>query len=411
MARASSRNSLNAISLIVFSRFATAFVAPPHALQAHGAAGVVTNVTRGCVERFDATVDYFPDKASIEDAVGFSVAYHPSFKVVTVKGAYVGGPTESYVLLQCGAPAPPLTGVLSGAQIVTVPITSLFASSATHLPALAAMDRLDVLTGVSQFDAMTSPEVEARIHAGQVIQFAPNQQLNVERIVTARPSVLMNGASSSPSTSAVRNAGVPVVANAEWLESTALGRAEWMKYIALFLNEEHKAQTMFGAVKARYHALSQRATALPAGDRPLVMTGRATNGTFYIAGGRSYVAALIADAGGRYVWTDNTGVGAVPVDLEAQLRRAANADIWINGGGWKNRAAMLDDEPRYAEFKAYRQGQVWVYERRLNAQGGNDYWSRSITHPDIVLADLVKIFHPRLTPEHALEWYMQVPEK
>jgi len=72
---------------------------------------------------------------------------------------------------------------------------------------------------------------------------------------------------------------------------------------------------------------------------------------------------------------------------------------------------MLQDEPRYAEFKAYRQGQVWVYERRATSTGSNDYWSRSVTHPDLVLADLVKIFHPMLMSAHAFEWYMPVPSR
>jgi iron complex transport system substrate-binding protein len=140
-----------------------------------------------------------------------------------------------------------------------------------------------------------------------------------------------------------------------------------------------------------------------------VMTGRSSRGTFVIAGGRSYVAALIRDAGGRYVWADNGAVGLTSVDLEAQLRRAADADVWINGGGWRSLAAMAEDEPRYAELKAYRRGQVWVYERRLTPAGTNDYWSRSVSRPDLVLADLVGIFHPSVMPDHRFEWYMRVP--
>jgi cobalamin transport system substrate-binding protein len=139
------------------------------------------------------------------------------------------------------------------------------------------------------------------------------------------------------------------------------------------------------------------------------MTGRSTRGMFVIAGGRSYVAALIQDAGGCYAWADNTSVGSATVDLEAQIQRAGDADVWINGGGWKNMAAMLEDEPRYSAFKAYRNGRVWVYERRQQANGANDYWSRSVTHPDIVLADLVKIFHPSLAADRPFEWYMTVP--
>ena len=101
------------------------------------------------------SADYFPDKVAIEDAANFSVEYRRSYKVVTVKEAYAGGPAERYVLVQCGAPAPRLDGDLAGAQVVTVPITSLFSASTTHLPLLVDLQRLDVLTGVSQLK--TSP--------------------------------------------------------------------------------------------------------------------------------------------------------------------------------------------------------------------------------------------------------------
>ena len=77
--------------------------------------------------------------------------------------------------------------------------------------------------------------------------------------------------------------------------------------------------------------------------------------------------------------------------------------------GWKNLASMLTDEPRYAVFKAYQRRQVWVYERRETPTGANDFWSRSVSHPDILLADLIKILHPHLAADHEFEWYMPVP--
>ena len=368
------------------------------------------NVTTGCVDRFDPATDYFPDKLAIEDAVDFSVEYRRSYKVVRVKDVSEGGPPERYVLTQCGTLAPPLVGELAGAQIVTVPLASLFAFSTTHLSLLADLDRMDVLTGVAQREAVMDPKAEARIKAGHVVEFAKvGLVIDVERVVSAKPSLLMAGGTSNATISVIRHAGVPVVANGEWREPTALGRAEWLKYMALFLNEERKAQAVYGEMKSRYRSLSTRATARPEAERPLVMTGRSARGVFTIAGGRSYVAALITDAGGTYAWADNPSVGIASIDLEAQIRRAANADIWINGGGWTNLEAMLVDEPRYAAFKAYRDRQVWVYERRETPTGRNDYWSRSVTRPDLVLADLVKIFHPTLTPEHAFEWYKPVP--
>ena len=369
------------------------------------------NYTHGCVDHFDAGVDYFPDKTVVEDATQFSVAYRKSYKVVTVKVPYPGSAPERYVLFQCGTPPPQLVGRLAGAQLISIPITSLFSASTTQLSPLLDLHRLDVLTGVSALASVDEPEVLARARLGRITEFTDGGlNVDVERVVAAKPSVFMTSGTWSASFAVIRGAGIPVVADSEWLEPTGLARAEWIKYLALYLNEERQAASLYRAVKNRYEATRRAATSLPASAWPLVMTGRSSHGEFGIAGGRSYVAQFIKDAGGRYVWADNRATGFSSVDLEAEIRRAANADIWINGGGWKDRAAMLQDEPRYAEFKAFRTGQVWVYEKRQRPDGANDYWTRSVTHPDLVLLDLAKIFHPALLPGHVLEWYMKVPE-
>lgn len=363
----------------------------------------------GCVERFDASRDYFEGKASIEAAEGFSVEYRKSYKVVTVKTAYPGGPPESYVLLQCGAPLPSLPAELASAPVVRVPIRSMFSASTTHLPLLVDLGRVDVLTGVSNAAWIMSPPVRERIRSGKVTEFGARATIDVESVVARRPDVFMSGGDQSPAYAALRAAGVPVVANVEWLETTPMGRAEWVKYLALFLNEEVKAQALFESVRARYEAYAARVRPIPDAERPRVMTGNVVQGQFAIAGGRSFMARLIRDAGGRYVWSDNPDTGGPLIDLESQLRRAADADIWINGGVWKDRAAMLSEEPRYAEFKAYRNGQVWVYMRKATPAGANDYWSRGVTRPDLVLADLIKILHPASMKDHEFEWYIQVP--
>lgn len=378
--------------------------------QATAVRPTASNVTRGCVERFDPAVDYFPDKVTVEEATNFTVTYHRSYKLVQVRTS-ANGSAERYVLVQCGAPVPALQGDLAGAQVATVPITSLYSTSTTHLPLLVDLRRLDVLTGVSSKKFLVGDEMLPRASNGQVREFSPASVIDTEVVVSERPSLFMTGGSTSAELSVIRQAGIPVVANHEWLEPTALARAEWIKYMALFLNEERAGQRLYGEVKARYRALSGRATAVPEASKPTVMTGRGTRGDFVIAGGRSYVAALIEDAGGRYVWADNTAMGSTTIDLEAQLARAGTADIWINGGGWSNLADIVKGEPRYGLFKAYRMGQVWVYERRVTPAGANDYWSRAVSHPDLVLADLVKIFHPTLVPQHEFQWYMQVPAR
>lgn len=370
------------------------------------------NITRGCVEHFNAAADYFPDKVVVEDSATFTVAYRHSYKVVTVTSPEQGSRPERYVLVQCGTPVPVLSGELSGAQVVTVPVTSMFAFSTTHSALLVDLGRTDVLTGVSRFEPGTSPAIDARVRAGLVVEFARRGLvIDAERVVASQPSLVMTSGGVNATLAVIRAAHIPVVANIEWREPTALGRAEWLKYMALFLNEEDRAQALYSEIKEKYGRLRALAAAIPASERPLVMTGRSTRGVFSISGGRSYVAALIADAGGRYAWTDNLSTGSALVDFEAQLQRAAYADVWINGSGWTSLADMLRDEPRYAAFKAYRDGRVWTYERRQTAAGVNDYWTRSVAHPDLVLADLVEIFHPGLLPDRPFEWYMPLPPR
>src|SRR5258708_7439503 len=131
--------------------------AVPRSLQSAGA----SNVTRGCVERFDSTADYFPDKAVIEDATNFSVTYRGSYKVVTVQGE-AGEKPERHVLVQCGTPPPRLVGDLAGSDVVITPVMSLFAFSTTQLPLLTDLDRLDVLTGVAQADAIADADIQQR---------------------------------------------------------------------------------------------------------------------------------------------------------------------------------------------------------------------------------------------------------
>jgi iron complex transport system substrate-binding protein len=390
------------------ARFLPSLIALVTAVAAvQGAGRPPANVTVGCINNYDASADYFPDKARVIDSRNFSVEYRRSYKVVSVRAA---SPTaaERYVLLQCGAPRSAIAPELRGIPVIDVPITSLFAYSTTHLPLLVDLDRVDVVTGVAQIGDVTNAPVLERIKQGKIVEFASNQlDIDAERVVAARPSLLMVTSGATPALPAIRSAGIGAVVNTEWLEPTPLGRAEWLKFMALFLNEERKGESVYAAMKGRYAGLTSRTTALPSARQPLVMTGRSERGVFTVSGGRGYVAALIRDAGGRYVWADNTSTTLITMDLEAQLRRAANADYWINGNGWRDLRSMLTEEPRYAEFKPYRLGQIWVYD--LRASGAKDYWSRSVTRPDILLADLVKIFHPSLVPEHAFEWYMQLP--
>jgi len=363
---------------------------------------------KGCIENYDPSKDYFPDKTELEFAKNFSVDYHNSYKVVTVRRPADGGIEETYVLLQCGAPRPELPEALSKAPVITVPIESLFSASSTHMPLLVDLGHVDVLAGVAQTRYITTEPVLDWIRQGHVTEYAANNVIDTEMIILKAPDIVMSSGGFPESYNALKKAGIAVVTNVEWQEPSALARGEWLKFMAVFLNEELKATHQFDAIRNRYMALKARADKIPEKARPRVMTGVVYRGMFDISGGASYVARLIADAGGVYVWADNKASGGTSVDIESQISRAVDADIWINGGDWASLRGMLTEEQRYRHFKAFQQGNVWLYNRSINENGGYDYWSRGITRPDLILGDLLKIFHPELAEDHEFVWYKQV---
>jgi iron complex transport system substrate-binding protein len=315
------------------------------------------------------------------------------------------------VLLQCGASKPTLPQDLSGAPVIGVPIRSLFSASSTHIPLLVDLGHVDVLKGVAQARYITTEPVLERIRQGHVTEYAANNVIDTELVILKMPSMVMSDGGFREAYNTIQKTGIAVVANVEWQEPSALARAEWLKFMAVFFNEEAKAREQFDAIRDRYMALRERVRHIPEKDRPRVMTGAVYRGMFDISGGASYVARLISDAGGVYVWADNKASGGTSVDMESQIARAADADVWINGGDWTSLTAMLNEEQRYRQFKPFQHGNVWLYNRIVHENGGYDYWSRGITRPDLILGDLIKIFHPELARDHEFVWYKQVPRE
>jgi iron complex transport system substrate-binding protein len=364
------------------------------------------------VHGFQRGTDYFPDKAVVSDAHNFTIRYYDNYKVVTVKEPFPGGSPQTYVLVQCGTPAPQLKGSLAGAEVVRVPIRSVFAESTTQLPAIVDIGEVGAVTGVGSEQYVVSKPVRRRFSDPNFVEFAKSGSVDVESVLGAKPDVLLTAGSDSPAYGRLRDSGVPVVAIAEYLDATPLAQAEWAKLIAALFNRESRAQATFAGVASRYHALEKVAAGVPVAKRPKVMTGFEDSGTYYDKGGRSLTARLIADAGGVSVWADNGETGPLMIDLEAELTRAANADVWIDGSQfWTSLADVTKDDPRYQAFKPFRLGQVWVPNRVKNANGGLDFFERGVARPDLVLGDLIKVFHPDLAPDHHYVFYVQLPKK
>lgn len=354
----------------------------------------------GCVTDFEPGTDYFAEKSSVDYAENFSVDYFDHYKVVTVEQPTPGGTKESYVLVQCGTPEPELGPELANAPRITVPVHSLFSGSTSQSPALVAVGGVDAVTGVARRDFIATPELIEHMQRAEVVEYETSGVVNVEAVVAAAPDVFMAGGGGEPEVQRLAVAGVSVVNFAEWQETSPLGRAEWVKFMGLFFNAEDKANAAFADVVDRYNTALALVADVPESDRPLVLSGQAFNGVFFAAGGQSFMARLIRDAGGRYVFADDTSTGSFQIpDLERLIVAARDAKVWIQASiHYQTLADIAAEDPRLAALPAAQSGQVWIPDALKGPSGGVQFYELGSMRPDMVLMDLISILHPDKTP-------------
>ena len=360
---------------------------------------------------YDADVDYFPEKVTLEYTDGFTVEYFNSYKVVTVTRPWNNATDDiafSYLLVQCGAPIP--TGYDS-AQVVSLPVTSAVSLSTTYLPYFDLYGVLDALVGVDMASLATNVAVLDKASAGELTDISPNFELDIETALELNPQLIFTygfGFDSDGYRQLV-NAGLAVALLGEFAENSPLARAEWGKFIATFFNAEGVAQAEFDLMVEDYTALVALAADVEA--RPTVFLNSPFDGTWYMAGGQGYMAQFLSDAGADYVWSDDEGTATLFLDFESVFDRAQEAQFWLNGNQfWKTTADILGEDPRFGDFSAVNNGGVWINNGAINDNFANDFYESGVAFPNLILADLVAIFHPDLLPEHDFGYYRNLGE-
>jgi iron complex transport system substrate-binding protein len=367
------------------------------------------NLASGCVSSYHKGVDYFPAKVQPAQAAGFEVSYHDSYKVVTVNQPYQGGKPVSYVLVQCGTPAPKLSGSLASAEVVQIPVHRVDAESTTQLPDFALLGSVDDLVGVADTAQVNTPSVVARIKAGEISQFEATGTLNTEQVLATAPDLFLTQGVSNPAYAKLQASGVKVVADADYLASTPLGRAQWIEFVSLFVNKEAQAEEQYAKIADSYGRLVALAATVK--DRPTTLEGDEYKGTWYAAGGGSYVGAELRAAGADYVFAGDSSTGSLSLSIETILQKGSQAQFCVDAdnGSYQTIKQAYTVDPRYKQLACFRDDNVWEYTKDTNAGGGNDYYEEGVVRPDLVLGDLIAIFHPSLEPHHVFTFYEKVP--
>lgn len=342
-------------------------------------------------------------ETNIRYAKQFTVTYENGYKIVEVLQPFPGAEkSHRYLLLPAGMEVP---AAIDADAIVRIPVREMVALSTTHIPALDMLGASDILTGFPTTDFISSPTMRQRIDSGSVRDLGASSGLDIEGLLELSPDLVMayGMGPQDKSLRSLERTGIPVVLNADFLEQNPLGRAEWIKFTALFLNKEKEADSVFSAIVARYDSLSKLAT--KAENKPEVFSGVVYNGTWFMPGGNSWAARFFNDAGANYLWADTRESGSLQLSFESVFDKAHQADYWIGAANFSSLEALAEADSRYTRFDAWKKGNVYTYTARIGETGGNEYLELGYSRPDIVLADLIRIMHPERLPDHSLYFY------
>lgn len=348
----------------------------------------------------------FPAEVHAKYARGFRITYHKNFKLLEVLNPFKNqADTLRYALIPRG-----LTGKVNvrDAQSIPIPIRSMIATSTTHIGVAEMLDATDIIKGMVGAKYVYNSKVRKALDEGKITGF-PMGAFSKEEALNMQPDLLMisgGQASQFSNYKILMDAGINVLVNSEWLETTPLGKAEWVKVLGALLNKEKRANQEFAAVAHRYNDL--KASVSKGANKPLVITNMPYKGAWFVPGGDSYNATILKDAGADYPWSQSKETGGMRKDFEVVYRIGLKADVWINPGAAKTKEDLLAKDSRFKDFKPFKTGEIYNNNRRMSLSGGNDFWESGVVHPERILADLIKIFHPDALPDHQFYYYQKV---
>ena len=284
--------------------------------------------------------------------------------------------------------------------VVTTPITSLIATSTTHIPALESLGGLDKLIGFPDTKYISSMPARELISTGKIKELGTNESLNTEMVLELRPDVIIGfGIDDQNSAYHVfQKANIPVVFNGDWTEESPLGKAEWIKFFGVLLDKQKEADSIFRAIETSYQKVKK--IAAKAAKKPTVLSGALFKDVWYLPAGESWAAQFIKDANGEYLYQATSGTGSLSLSLESVLEKGQQANVWIAPSRFTSYGEMEQANAHYQQFNAFRTKKIYTFANTKGATGGLLYYELAPQRPDLVLQDLVHFFHPEILPDH-----------
>jgi iron complex transport system substrate-binding protein len=353
--------------------------------------------------------EHIESKNGTEYADRFTIEMKDGYSVITIKDPWQGAVNISqvYYLVKRGDRKPVS---IDSSDVIFVPLKKIICMSTTHLAMITAINEEESVKGVSGSDFLYNKKLIELIENGRIVDIGYEDNLNKELVIQISPDLIMIygvGNESAGYLNKIKEMGMKVMFNADYLETDPLGKAEWIKVFGALYCKEKEANILFSSITEKYNKL--KAFVLQKTDvHPVVLLGLPWKDTWFISPGNSYISKMISDAGGKYLWKDTQSDISMPLGIENVFIRALDADIWLNTGSINNKKEITALDKRLGDLPSFKRGKIFNNNKRISLKGGNDYWESGCINPHIILKDIATILHPDLFPGYELYYYRKI---
>ncbi|WP_426429900.1 ABC transporter substrate-binding protein [Winogradskyella sp. HB-48] len=346
------------------------------------------------------------ENLELKYAKGFSSKDYGSHLVITIKNPWPESEKEyKYVIIKDSEAKDWHLEKSRYDGIITDEITKLVVTSTTHIPALELLGVEQTLVGFPGADYISSEKTRKRIDDGLVRELGKNEGINTEVLLELNPDVVIgfgvDGVNKTFET--IKKAGIPVIYNGDWVESSALAKAEWIKFFGVLFNKEKEADSIFNNIESDY--LEAKKIAANAKEQPTVLSGAMHKEVWYLPNGSSPEAQFLKDANVNFLWSDTSGNGSLALSFEVVLEKAEHADIWLSPSYYSSYEQLEKASELYTNFDAFKNKSIYTFSNTTGATGGVIYYELGIARPDLVLKDLIKICHPNLLKQYTPHFF------
>lgn len=338
------------------------------------------------------------DSSVIVCAQGIDIVRQDRYTVVEIKNPWSDGKLlQRYILLPRDSEVP--SNLPEGA-VVRTPITCALVYSGVHVNVIKELGHIASVKGVCDAQYFTLPEITEGVKNGAIMNAGSSMAPTKEVIIALNPDAIILSPYQNSDYRDLEKLGIPIIHCADYMETSPLGRAEWIKFFGELLGEPSKADSIYNDVVKGYTELTQIASSQTV--KPKILSENIINGTWYVPGGHSYMAQLFADAGGEYAWSNIATAGSIPLDMPQVLEKAHDADVWLikSFDATLSYSKLKADNELNAEFKAFKERNIYFCNTAATT-----FFQDFPFHPEVLLKEYIAIFHPQLMPDYVTRYF------